>query len=300
MIVGTIEAWSRFWFSEASLLRLAAFRIIILAIAAWELWRCGPTFLADGCGRDEIPHLYREYQPLYLLELFGIDPPGAAVASGVLLILIGSIVLGIVGLLTRTSLVLASLLSLYVYAVVYSYGQAHHDKIALGLALIVLPLSPAGYRLSIDRLFRRIGDPHEQRQFAGWAIRFVQVSIALGYSAAGITKLIKGGLEWMNGYSLQAIFLSSDMPLAELAASSLAMTTFLSVSTILLQATFPICLFIWPLRWIYIPSIVAFHFGNWLIVGTEHQVGMWGVVLAAFIPLDKVLVRLKQEACPLS
>lgn len=288
VMTNVVRLWDRFWFSESSLLRLAAFRIVILLVAAWELKRYLPIYLLEGRGRPAAPYLYREYQPLYVLELLGIQSPSSVVAYAVVGILSASIFLAVVGFRTRIFLALSTILSLYLYAIMYSFGQGHHDKVGLAFALLVLPLSPAGCRLSIDRLMGRVCDA-TQRQFAGWAIQFVQVCMALGYSAAGITKVVKAGSSWMNGYSLQATFLGGGAMFSDLAANSHAFAIAMSLGVVLLQITFPLCLFVRRLCWIYIPSIVAFHFGNWLIVGTGNQIGMWCVVLAAFIPLDRVL-----------
>ncbi|MHC4955647.1 MAG: hypothetical protein ACYTGZ_17485 [Planctomycetota bacterium] len=285
-----MQRWDQLWFSESSLLRLAAFRIAIVFVALLEFFRYAAEYLLETRGRDAVPMLYREYQPLYALEVLGLEPPGPVLATIVIAVLGLAIVLGLIGLFTRTALALTSILSLYLYATMYSFGQAHHDKVALALALLVLPLAPAGCRLSVDRLRGKTCDGM-QRTFAGWPIRFVQVSIALGYCAAGITKLAVGGLGWMNGYSLQAKFVGSGAVFSNFAASSLPFAIAMSVGVVLLQATFPLCLFVRPLRWIYVPGIVAFQLGTTLTVGTRVQYGMTVVVAVAFIPFDRILNR---------
>lgn len=286
-----IQIWDRLWFTEASLLRLAAFRIIIVLIAGWEFCQYFDTYVLEGQGRPEAPLIYREYQPIYLLYVLGIEPPSTAVASTVLWTLGVALIMALLGICTRVSLTVVTILSIYLYGTMYSFGQAHHDKIFLAFALLVLPFTPAGCRLSVDHWLGGRSSNQEQRTFAAWPILFMQITIAISYCAAGVTKLLTGGAAWMNGYTLQGVFLAGGTPLSSLGGQNVQAAAILSIGTVLMQATFPLCLFVRQLRWIYCPAIVGFHLGNWMMVGTNNQIGMWGVMLAAFIPLDRLLSR---------
>ena len=79
------------------------------------------------------------------------------------------------------------------------------------LALGILAFAPVGRVLSVDALLRRRRSPtpapsilSQEHELAGWAIHLVQWLLVLIYLSAVFSKLVfVGGLDWLNGYTLQ-------------------------------------------------------------------------------------------------
>ena len=95
----------------------------------------------------------------------------------------------------------------------------------LAFALLALPFAPCGARLSLDSLIarwreaarhRRRLTPPDEAEDANLPILFMQITVALGYLFAGTSKLMIGGPEWLNGYTLQSAMLEFDAPLTRL------------------------------------------------------------------------------------
>src|SRR6185436_16594451 len=66
------SAWDRYWFGESSLVRLAAFRIVMMAAAFYALhqFRVGVLQHADGL---DATWVRRDWNPIYLLELLHLS-----------------------------------------------------------------------------------------------------------------------------------------------------------------------------------------------------------------------------------
>ena len=99
----------KFWFREASLVRLAVFRILVLGLAFYDVMRASQAVLLDAAGRTGGPMLNREWQPIYAFEILGISPWGLDAAQVVFAVVLTAIVLGILGLFTRISCAVAAL-----------------------------------------------------------------------------------------------------------------------------------------------------------------------------------------------
>lgn len=296
-----VDAWNRFWFSEGSLARLGLFRICILLVALYAVLGGARTNFHDAAGRDGLA-LAREWQPIYAFEVLGIEPPGLTVTRIAFAAAVAAIALGILGLFTRTSSALAAALTFYWCGLTYSFGQVHHEKVALIFALIALPLSPCGARYSIDALIARArragrgGDPSEVPEvspFAGWALRFTQITVALGYFFAGATKLAISGIEWVNGYTLQAILLGKGSPWSAALSQSVELSMLMSAGLLAIQISFPL-IFLHPvLRWFFVPGAITFHLLARMTMDTGSYFTLWGT-LVCFVPLEQVPAFLKR------
>ena len=94
----------------------------------------------------------------------------------------------------------------------YSFGKPHHDKVALAITLAALPFARVGAGFAVDALWRRRWRRSRggARAVRGTPIRLAMVTLAFGYCGAGLAKLLIGGPEWFNGYTLQGIMLGHD------------------------------------------------------------------------------------------
>src|SRR5262249_48240181 len=115
----------------------------------------------------------------------------------------------LIGLKTRASLFVYTLVYWFLISHAYSYADVHHREAPYALFLLALTFSPAGARLSVDAWLRRRNRQGEgaaeakPTDTAMWPLKFLHVYLSMTYFSTGITKLISGGLRWMNGYTLQ-------------------------------------------------------------------------------------------------
>jgi predicted DCC family thiol-disulfide oxidoreductase YuxK len=286
-------AWDRFWFAPIPLARLGSWRALVCAVALYDVLLYAGTVLRDARLVDA-GSTDRSWNPIYLFDLLGVQPIGVATAQLVLGAAIVTLALGAVGLWSRTCCLLGGLLFVYWTGLAYSFGKPHHDKIALTFALLALPWSPAGARISVDAIlaaFRRARrgepEPPADRTTAAAPLRLAQVTIAIGYCAAGLSKLWLGGLAWFNGYTLQGILLAHDNGAARWFASSVAWCRFQSVGLVVTQAAFPLLFVLPKLRWFFLPSATLFHLVTWVTMDTGAYMRLW-LLLAAFLPLEAV------------
>jgi hypothetical protein len=76
--------------------------------------------------------------------------------------------------------------------------------------LMALAFAPSGKSFSLDALIRRRRagadkQPKEARvDTAMWPLKLAHVLLAMTYFSTGLTKMIFGGPQWLNGYTLQA------------------------------------------------------------------------------------------------
>ncbi len=286
--------WERTWFGPGSLVRLAVFRIAMMFAAFYGVWhfRIGVFQHADGV---DVAYLARSWNPIYLFDVLGVQPPNALAARVGWVALLCAIALGAVGLCTRVACALVAVLALWWIGTHYSFGKPHHDCVALVFGLLALPLAPAGARLSLDalvrrrRALRRGGAPPDVPERAPWAalpLRLTQVTIALGYFFSGASKLAASGLGWANGYTLQGIMLEYESPWSEALADELWICRILSAGVLLVQTTFPLVFLAPALRWFYVPAAVAFHLMAMMTMGTGPFITLW-FTLVAFVPVER-------------
>ncbi len=202
VIRNLVTAWDSFWFTPASPLPMAVFRILI-GLAALELLlgQLAPEFFTwfGTNGITEVDTL-RAHWPGAALDLFLLLPEGnfwLALAFGFLVI---SAVALTIGLFTRFSaaIVFIGLSSLF-----------HHNPLVLQgperllfLALIFVSLSNAGRALSIDNLLAAVKNGRGDLAvvtplYSQWAQRLVQVELSLLYLQCVVSKL--SGEFWRDG-----------------------------------------------------------------------------------------------------
>lgn len=282
------STWERFWFGEASLVRLGAFRIVMALTALFAVYQHrGALVVQVAHGSPDYARL--EWNPIFAFQVLGYGPPGEGAAPVLFWATIASILLAAAGLFSRVSCALAAALTFLEIGTVYSLGKPHHDCIALAFGLFSLPFGPVGARLSLDALLRRrVGrDPPTVATWAALPLRFTQLSAAIGYLFAGGSKLAIGGLEWLNGYSLQAILLHFHADWSPFFASHVQACRVMSIGLVFVQVTFWICVFVPRLRWFYVPAATSFHLMTWKTMDTGPYLTLW-LTLASFVPLEEV------------
>lgn len=238
-----IDRWNRFWFPCTSTLNLAACRII--AVAAQLLWFTAP--LDHHINRLSKNPAFIDPQPIIraisavvprdLLFTPSIFPAlyWATVAAGFAALL---------GLLTRISVFAFALGTWFLVSHEYSYADVHHPEALFAIFLVLLALSPSGKSLALDAIIRRrrTGSTTQEPPRADtaiWPLKLTQLLLAMTYFSTGITKLLSGGLTWMNGYTLQIYTfrdaLARDLPLGIWLSQQYFLAVVLSVLTVLFE-----------------------------------------------------------------
>jgi predicted DCC family thiol-disulfide oxidoreductase YuxK len=282
------QAWDRYWFSPASLQRLAVCRLFAFGLLIVDLVYLGQW---DWVFYREIDPFF--WEPILFLRIlqrafgFGPPPPGilGTIYIAVLILAAGAFV----GYRTRVCGLVSSVLYVYLIAVVYSWvGKVHHTHGVFVLLLLALSLSPCGAALSVDTLLKsmqRAVDRMEFRRqepetspYARWPLRLIGIILCLVYFFCGYAKLRIGGLDWMNGETL-AYWLLQDadaysIQLPLIVAQYPDLLKPLSISVVVIELTFPVILFVPRLVWLYLPAGLGFHLGTFLLMNT-HFIWWW-------------------------
>lgn len=270
-----IDRWNAFWFPSASTLSLAAARII--AVAAQLFWFF-PS-LEHHLNLLEKNSTFADAQPLIRLitalvprELFFTTPIFTTIYWGTVVAGIAALI----GLFTRSSLFLFALGIWFLVSHGYSYADVHHPEALFAIFLLALALAPSGDSLSIDALIKRRrsrvanAPVNDSRRVdtAIWPLKLAWVLLAMTYFSTGITKLLSGGLSWMNGYTLQIYTfgdaLATGMPLGIWLAGQRTLCILLAVFTIAFETFFFLSLFLPRAAPLFFLTGIGFHIGLYL------------------------------------
>jgi hypothetical protein len=288
-------AWRRFdaWFhAPVPAARLGAFRALVCAVALYDVLLYAPVVFADAASVSAGAPA-RPWAPLYLFQLLGVQPIGIDAARWLQAIAIAALVCGTVGLASRASCAVGAIAFYLWTGFAYSFGKPHHDKVALAFAVAALPLARAGAAVSFDAALlrwrrRRLGRPAaEPGDVSGMPIALTQVTLAIGYCGAGLAKVVLGGPDWFNGYTLQGIMLGHDGDWSRTFAGSVLWCQVQSIGVVAVQVGFP-AVFVWPrARWFLLPAATAFHLMTWKTMDTGPYMRVW-LLLFAFVPMERV------------
>ena len=205
------NAWRRYWFRPAPVAYLALLRIIAVGAQLIMLLMEKGYGLGQLAGVASLPDsMYRPLPALQLLLLpFGLDArPSFALVTAIYWIAAAAGISALVGWMSRFSLLLFALGNTFLQAFAYSFGDLHHREALMIITLWLLALSPAGGALSLDSYLASPNSsrrrPLQRKSFlAAWPILLVQNLFGLIYLDAALRKLYAGGVDWVNGYTLQ-------------------------------------------------------------------------------------------------
>jgi hypothetical protein len=269
-------------------LRLGAFRAIVCLIAIYDVMLWSHAVFVDAA-EVSAGGASRPWTPIYLMQVLGARPLNLEEARLLFWVALTALGCGALGLMSRLSCAVAAIAFYWWSGLAYSFGKPHHDKVALALTLASLPFARTGAALSLDALWRRrrLRPQVAAHYVRGTPIRVAQVTLAIGYCGAGLSKLLLGGLTWFNGYTLQGIMLGHDGYLSRVVGQSPWLCQIQSVGVVAVQVLFPLVLF-WPrLRWFFLPAAMGFHLMTWLTMDTGPYMRVW-LMLFAFVSLERV------------
>jgi len=282
--------WDRYWFAPAPTVNLAVARV--LAVAAQVFWLL-PS-LDEQLGRLQANSAFSHPQVLIRL-VAAVFPrevwftPRTITVVWWLVVVLGLV--SLVGLYTRVVMPLFALGTWFLVAHRFSYGDVHHSEAMFALFLMSLALSPCNEDLSLDAWRkRRAGRPPEKMSaLARWPFALSHLLLAMVYFSTGSTKLIYGGLRWMNGYTLQGRTLQDalgrDIPLGIWLAQQHTLAVLLSIGTIIFELGFAASLFLPRWRTSFFAAALAFHVGLHAVAG-HGFFGHMTVVLILLICYD--------------
>jgi hypothetical protein len=284
-----VNRWNAYWFPTSTRLHLAICRIV--AVTAQLLWFPPPL--------DENLNLIRKntefVDPQVLIRAIAAIVPRdvfftTSTFTALYWLMIVSGIAALIGLFTRVSLFVFALTIWIFVAHLYSYADVHHEATLFGIFLMSLAFAPSGERLSVDWLIRRrrrgraSSVQQDRSEFAMWPLKLAHVLLALTYFSTGISKLLVGGLRWMNGYTLQDYTLndaiSRDIPLGIWLGQQHGLAILLSVYTVVFELTFFLS--------IIFPRTAPFFF----LAGLFFQIGLYLTAGHDFFPHMVLLVLL--------
>ncbi len=198
-----------FFFPEASPLRLAMMRIVCVFTQL--------VFFVEPL-RDQLSMLAAPGfdQPQAFIRILTVVLPEATLRSETFLTGLwwATVVAGLfalVGFKTRGALALFALGTMTQVAHLYSYGEHHHPEALFCIFLLLMAFAPCGRTLSVDAWLKaRYGlgadegwGPNATLTTVMWPLVTIQCLMALAYFDAFLSKAITGGIDWVNGYTLQ-------------------------------------------------------------------------------------------------
>lgn len=275
------QGWSRFFFTPADPTPLGVIRVIIGALAFWNLLVYGldlQAFLGSNGWADarlarEIVH---NQNPMIWSFWFSVpDPLLRPVWIGCLVVL----ALFTLGMFSRVTAVLAWVIvtSTLRRATILGYG---YDQVACTLMLYLAVAGASGQAVSLDRFFSRWKQFREElrtrRPKGDWspgtgaptatisaniALRLIQLHLVLIYGMAGIAKL--QGQGWWAGFAVWPTLVDAEFGSFDLSwlASFPLLINFLTHLTIALELGYPTLVWIPNARPLLLALVVVMHLG---------------------------------------
>jgi hypothetical protein len=272
-----IKIWDSFWFPLASPWNLAVCRVVVVLaqlLFFFPSLAIQINLLENGPGFIE-PQLFMQFLAMFFPNDFIYNASTFQVLYGVTII---AGITCVIGLVTRLSAFVFATGNWFLIAHNYSYAEEHHPEAILCMFLMMLAFAPSGQCLSLDAVIRRWRDmqgaqPLETKwlETAVWPLRLTQVLLSLAYFSTGLVKMVYGGLEWLNGYTLQqSIFRDAVRGQHELGiwlAQQHELCWLLSFGVVFFELFFFVSV-LWPrTAWLWIIGGSLMHIGIFVTMG---------------------------------
>lgn len=276
MSVASVDgAWTRFWYRPVPRARLSVFRAVIYLFVPVEM------LLTRWQGEHAlVPASW--YRPLWVGRLLHLGPPARGT---VLVALVAALVLGPVAAAGYARRFAGpAIFAAYAYwcYVGFSYGKVDHDKVALLVALAVLP--------SVRWVAGRRGFADATPDAAsGWALRAVQVTVVLVYLLSAVTKIRVSGPGWATSSILATAITRRGTMLGDVLLHVPAVLTMTQVGILAFEFASPLLLVRGRVGRAYLGLAVAFHAVTYAAITISFRPHL--VCLPAFLPLERVTRR---------
>jgi len=288
------RSWVRFWFPTTTVVSLAICRIVL--VPAWLLLFAKPwDQLAVALTYD--PARIDQELILVILSLIPVETFHSYEFLHSLWLLTNVAgVLAVVGLFTRTSVLVFGLGHSVLIAHLWSYGELHHPEALYCVALVLMGLSPSGRCYSIDSWIGRRSQhperwgPDAKIDTATWPLRLVQCLLGIAYFSSGSAKMLDGGLTWWNGATLQTIVLVDyvrfGMPAGLWLVRNFWLCVAASVVTVIVELFFFVAVFVPASRKYVLMGGLALHIGIYLTMAAPFFT--WMAMYVIFINFEKI------------
>jgi predicted DCC family thiol-disulfide oxidoreductase YuxK len=271
-----VASLDRHWFAPASLAELAVVRIVVTGSTLLFFMPSRGWVLESATAADSA------FLPLPALKVlmlpfggWGIRPSAEFLTAAWFLALVSGL-FALAGLLARPAMLLFAATNTLMVAHIYSYGDMHHPHAMMVIALWVLAFAPIGSAISLDRLRERLHVATRETAFpqeevprlsplARWPLRTIQWCLVLAYLSGGLSKLVNGGSDWLNGHTMSYYLIQDgilhNVPVALWIQNKLVLTTAMSFAALLFELTFAVAVLVPSLTWFYVLMGVGFHTG---------------------------------------
>jgi predicted DCC family thiol-disulfide oxidoreductase YuxK len=285
------QRWQRYWFRPVSVRRLAALRFVLLTPVILDLVFDPNGIRAFG---ERTSEAFWNPNELVIVRLLDLPRTPTELWMPLWAVLIVCAVLAFVGLYTRIALWILAFGYAWWYIAFFSHGSVGHGRLILVVALFALAIAPSGRAYSLDALIARArrartGEPlpapqDESDPLAGWAIRFVGITVVLTYLSAAWTKILTGGLDWPFAGALDAALIEQGTRLGKYFADYPNLVHLLAVGALVLEATAWMLLLGGRARDLWAVSAVMFHLGSLVLLSVNFM--DYPFAYAAFYPLE--------------
>jgi hypothetical protein len=272
----------RFFFEPSSALNLGLLRVAIFYLM-FEAALTNPASWFASLDPDfvDFPRGWVWLADLYPIAIRWVRPAE--------LLFIGSSALALVGLFTRLSSIVSSLLAVWLMGVTNFYFKIGHSSHVPTLCAVLLSCSPCGDALSVDALIARLTGKGPLERSAAYTVpvRFAWLLLGTGYLFPGLWKLWESGDLWLNGTKLRVELLSKWAQLPDFvptfrADHSLPLLIFFGTMTLVFEVGFFFALFNRVSRVIAGFTATGFHLGVGLSMNIWFSLGLPMIVLIDF------------------
>lgn len=292
MIRRLIKAVDRHWFGPLPEFYLSLARVIVFGGLLFFLVSPFPFGEPKELARQHWAAAIDDslYQPIPALKVlllplgpWGAVRPSPELLQAVWLIAVATAVGAALGIRGRLNMLCCAATTTLLYAHAYSYREFHHPYAALVISVWVLALGPItgagswgrfvarGRKAMRTRQLRPRLSEADARPLIRWPLRVIQWVLVLIYLSAGISKLLHGGLDWLNGHTM-AYFLSEDgiqwydgRGIGMWLTQYPSILSLLSVVTLAFELTFVLAVLFPRLAWVYVVGGTAIHTGIYIM-----------------------------------
>lgn len=272
-----IDRWNRYWFPTTTTRSLALCRI--LAVSAQLLWFPSlPSHINLALGHPDFvdPQVFIQAISFIIPRDALFTPQGITALFWITLV---AGITALVGLFTRPSLFVFTLGNWIFVGHRFSYADVHHPEALFAIFLLTLTLAPSGKSLSIDAFLSRrrardagaSTDRMDVSDTAMWPLKLAHVLLAMTYFSTGASKLLAGGLGWMNGYTVQiytfADAMAQNRPLGIWLAQYHTLGVLLGAFTVLFELFFFLSLILPRTAPFFFVNAILFHIGLFVVMG---------------------------------
>ncbi|WP_010094965.1 hypothetical protein [Ornithinibacillus scapharcae] len=226
------------------------------------------------------------YTPVFAMRLMGLSWVSHRVLSVVTKLTIVAWVAAAAGFIQPVSGILTFLGFAFLHMVNAGALGSHHSKHSALYALLVMCFS-VSYDFSLDGLLAQyVNWPllvSEQSAFtSGFAPLLLLLFLSYTILAGGVSKLLYGGLGWLNGEALRFYirYSPSRWPfMTRLLVGSPVLCQVLATLTVLIELTAPLAIFISSSRVPLVVGWICMHIGILFVMRPAYWVQMWCYLL---------------------